>query len=191
MQDFVFLNGLGGILFHPLPLPLPTPLITFLILMKIPYFRRLFEGGDYFKYCSPEVVLWIFAGSDSHYTREAIILNRRGRGGGGGGVWGGGGYWGGGGGIIRGRRLIEGRLLLEEIRYMHTQGSSTSCKVCKIPARTRIYITFNSASIASYFAFTVSLCVCIASRKAAKSKCIKLISLKLLIVHQNLFLSTC
>ena len=150
--------------------------MTFLILMKIPYFRRLFEGGDYFKYCSPEVVLWIFAGSDSHYTREAIILNRRGRG---------------GGGIIRGRRLIEGRLLLEEIRYMHTQGSTTSCQVCKIPPRTRIYITFNSASIASYFAFTVSLCVCIASRKAAKSKCIKLISLKLLIVHQNLFLSTC
>ena len=65
-----------------------------------------------------------------------------------------------------------------------TQRSSTSCHVCKIPARTRIYITFNSTSPAaqtplSFLSFTVSLCVCCPSSKfkAAKSKCIQLIFL--------------
>ena len=75
----------------------------------------------------------------------------------------------------------------------NTQRSSTSSQVCKILARTRIYIIFNSTS----FSFTVSLYVCdvcVPSTEAAKSKYIKLIFLKLMsvvsIVHQNLYLST-
>ena len=71
---------------------------------------------------------------------------------------------------------------LKLMKIYVTQRSSRSCYVCKVPARTRIYITFNSTSPAaltplSFLSFTVSLCVCCPSSKfkAAKSKCIQLI----------------
>ena len=62
---------------------------------------------------------------------------------------------------------------------------------------TRIYITFNSTSPASYFSFTVSLFVCVPSSETAKGKSphiidfSKLIARVVSIVHQNLYLFTC
>ena len=62
---------------------------------------------------------------------------------------------------------------------------------------TRIYITFNSTSPASYFSFTVSLFVCVPSSETAKGKSphiidfLKLIVRVVSIVHQNLYLFTC
>ena len=85
---------------------------------------------------------------------------------------------------------------LKLMKIYVTQRSSISCHVCKIPACTRIYITFNATSPAAHtpFSFTVSLCVCCPSSKAAKSKCIELIFFLIIecfsIVYQSLYPST-
>ena len=55
-----------------------------------------------------------------------------------------------------------------KLMKIYTQRSSTSCHVCKIPARTRIYITFNSTSAATPFSFTVSLWGLLSNKKSCQ-----------------------
>ena len=61
-------------------------------------------------------------------------------------------------------------LLLIEINRRHARHVRSVKFLHVLFSYTRIYITFNSTSPASYFSFTISLCVCVHSSETAKGK---------------------